>query len=209
MSSILLVSSKNDSKQFLQRYLEKNNIAHFEVEYVDGMKVEDARRIKKALAFKTKNKKLYYFSGELTIEAQNALLKSIEEHANNVHFIFCAEKEEQLLPTIRSRCSVIRLIGKSFPDESIMALIDEFYSQAVPSWSVIETLITTVSAQGIDSMLLAVRLHMLNNIDNRDVYVRCYVSCKKILQLLPLIQRNNVSSRTVVENSLLLEAPYL
>jgi DNA polymerase III subunit delta' len=42
-------------------------------------------------------------------EAQSALLKTLEEPAAGITIILCADEEERLLPTIRSRCARIRL----------------------------------------------------------------------------------------------------
>lgn len=203
MSSILLLSNKDNSAQYLQEYIIKNGIALFEIEYVDGLKVEDARRIKKSLSFRTKNKKLFYFTGVYTIEAQNALLKSIEEHADNVHFIFCAEKEEQLLPTIRSRCYIVKLSGKNIPSEQIEILMGKFYSQPNAKWSIVEQLIVSATDKGIESLLPPIRAYMLSRTNDRDTIIKCYESCRKILALSPLVERNNVSIRSLVESAFL------
>lgn len=42
-------------------------------------------------------------------DAQSALLKTLEEPAAGVTIVLCADEEELLLPTIRSRCARIRL----------------------------------------------------------------------------------------------------
>lgn len=42
-------------------------------------------------------------------DAQNALLKTLEEPPPGVTIILCADDEERLLPTVRSRCARIRL----------------------------------------------------------------------------------------------------
>ncbi|HEX7473725.1 MAG TPA: DNA polymerase III subunit, partial [Candidatus Limnocylindrales bacterium] len=42
-------------------------------------------------------------------DAQNALLKTLEEPPAGVVIVLCADDEERLLPTIRSRCQRIRL----------------------------------------------------------------------------------------------------
>jgi hypothetical protein len=42
-------------------------------------------------------------------DAQSALLKTLEEPAGGITLILCADEEELLLPTIRSRCARIRL----------------------------------------------------------------------------------------------------
>ncbi len=45
----------------------------------------------------------------MTDDAQNALLKTLEEPPDNTTLILCADDDEQLLPTIRSRCARVRL----------------------------------------------------------------------------------------------------
>jgi DNA polymerase-3 subunit delta' len=45
----------------------------------------------------------------LNEDAQNALLKTLEEPPSGVVLILCADEEERLLPTIRSRCARLRL----------------------------------------------------------------------------------------------------
>lgn len=49
---------------------------------------------------------------KLTIPAQNAFLKTLEEPPENSLIILCSQNEEQLLPTIISRCQLIRLASK-------------------------------------------------------------------------------------------------
>lgn len=46
---------------------------------------------------------------KLTSDAQNALLKLLEEPPDHVYFILCTTEPEKLLRTIRSRCMEIRL----------------------------------------------------------------------------------------------------
>ena len=45
----------------------------------------------------------------LNEDAQNALLKTLEEPARGVTIVLCADREELLLPTVRSRCARVRL----------------------------------------------------------------------------------------------------
>lgn len=62
----------------------------------------------------------------MNAHAQNALLRTLEEPPANVHF-FLTGAESGLLPTIRSRCALLRLGGgeaETFPDETI-ALAEE------------------------------------------------------------------------------------
>ena len=55
-------------------------------------------------------------------QAQNKLLKTLEEPANNVYFILTTKNINQVLPTIRSRCSKIEL--KKLSQKTIDSLGD-------------------------------------------------------------------------------------
>lgn len=45
----------------------------------------------------------------LTEQAGNALLKALEEPAAHTVFVLCAPSDEDVLPTVRSRCRIVRL----------------------------------------------------------------------------------------------------
>ena len=77
--------------------------------------------------------KIYVFPQELGIEGQNALLKILEEPPKYGVFILLSTNAEQLLPTVRSRCTELALsalpeslltreLSKEFPDASSEAL---------------------------------------------------------------------------------------
>jgi DNA polymerase III subunit delta' len=48
-------------------------------------------------------------AGQMNEDAQNALLKTLEEPPSGVTVLLCVDREELLLPTVRSRCTRIRL----------------------------------------------------------------------------------------------------
>jgi len=53
--------------------------------------------------------------------AQNAALKILEEPPAYAVFVLCVDSEEALLPTVRSRCVVIRIAGEKPGAESELA----------------------------------------------------------------------------------------
>ncbi len=67
---------------------------------------------------------------KMTPEAQNALLKSLEEPKGGNIFLLVAEAEEKLLPTIRSRSALIKL-GLSNPQTILKKLIREGKKETV------------------------------------------------------------------------------
>lgn len=56
----------------------------------------------------------------LTKEAQNAFLKTLEDTPAHAYFILCTTEPEKLLPTVRTRCTVI---GMKPLDEKQMAVL--------------------------------------------------------------------------------------
>ena len=57
------------------------------------------------------DRKIYIFPQELRIEGQNALLKVLEEPPSYGVFMLVTDNPEKLLPTVRSRCTELRLQG--------------------------------------------------------------------------------------------------
>ncbi len=72
-------------------------------------------------------KKVYIFPQEMGIEGQNALLKTLEEPPPYGVFLLLSDNPEKLLPTVRSRCTELKLLplpekllrrelGRQFPE---------------------------------------------------------------------------------------------
>ena len=76
------------------------------------------------------NRKIYIFprAMDMRTEAQNALLKCIEEPPPYGTFLFLAEHSEQLLTTIRSRCVELRL--SPLQDAVLQKALTERFPQA-------------------------------------------------------------------------------
>lgn len=85
----------------------------------EKLDIEQARKIKDFLNLKpyqAKGQIIIIICGQdLTPGAENALLKTFEEHKEEVNLVLGAESEEQLLPTLLSRCQVINLQTGSTP----------------------------------------------------------------------------------------------
>jgi DNA polymerase-3 subunit delta' len=77
------------------------------------LKVEQIRAIRQSLVLKPYQGKyrvaLFLRFQEANANAQNALLKTLEEAPAHVILILTADTPEQLLPTITSRCEIMRL----------------------------------------------------------------------------------------------------
>ena len=54
-------------------------------------------------------------------DAQNALLKELEEIRPNVYYILCTTDPQKLLPTVKGRCSIFQV--KTLPDSDMKSLL--------------------------------------------------------------------------------------
>ena len=78
-----------------------------------SIKVDDLRAVIQALSYHAaeggRRVVLLENAQRMTVQAQNALLKSLEEPDGETTFLLTASGETGLLPTVRSRCRVVRV----------------------------------------------------------------------------------------------------
>ena len=72
--------------------------------------------------------KIYLFPQELGIEGQNALLKILEEPPKYGVFILLTDNPDKLLPTVRSRCTELKL--QAIPGEILRRQLRQDFPQA-------------------------------------------------------------------------------
>lgn len=73
-------------------------------------KIEDSKELKKITKFKFNEKTAIVIENidSATTEAANAFLKNLEEPNQNLIYILTAKIQENVLPTIISRCEIVR-----------------------------------------------------------------------------------------------------
>lgn len=85
------------------------------------IRVADAQEILRSMSLKAFEGgykiTIIWAADKLNTEASNKILKILEEPTPQTLFILIAEKEEDLLPTIRSRCQVVRFLP--LPEQEI------------------------------------------------------------------------------------------
>lgn len=105
-------------EQYVHKHLAEHgfDLTHPDLMYIgpeEKLGMEQAKKIKNFLKLKpyqAKGQTIVLTSADnLTMDAQNALLKTLEEHAEEVTFLLGASAEDQLLSTLVSRCQIINL----------------------------------------------------------------------------------------------------
>ena len=115
MQSVIIASSDpEEGERIAQDFIQKKKIGKFDVEvweFEKDMGIPDVRRLKSKIFLRPlgAEKAVVIKLGEgITIEAQSAMLKLLEEPPASANLIIIAESEEIFLPTILSRCVVIK-----------------------------------------------------------------------------------------------------
>ena len=121
MSSILIIGATPEQrKEKAQEKCSLLHISRFDVTEITGetsIGIAQVRELEHGLRLKPLNSEvkavIVHPAELLTVEAQNALLKNLEETSDNTIIILTAPQVDFLLPTIVSRCQIIKLSSKS------------------------------------------------------------------------------------------------
>ena len=111
----LIESSRPDALMLLEALMKHLDIAvnanpDHVIEEQDVFKLEHAQELRRKQGMRSSlgGKKIFVvLFNTITGEAQNALLKTLEEPTEDTHFFFVVENHMLLLPTLRSRMQII------------------------------------------------------------------------------------------------------
>ena len=112
----LLVGEKDVAEKFVHSFWKKQGIdlkgsPDFFAWKEDLFGIEEARDLANKSAQKAfTQKKVFFLSPQrVSLEAQNALLKTFEDPHEDTHFFLTVRDENLILPTLRSRVEMLRL----------------------------------------------------------------------------------------------------
>lgn len=101
-----------------------------------NISIDDVRALKHSTRLKTTSRNkinkviVIDNAADMNTEAQTALLKSLEEPVNGTVYILSTESSQSLLPTIVSRCSIIKLLPISL-DSALNHYKDQYDEQSI------------------------------------------------------------------------------
>lgn len=208
--SYLVIGGTGSERQ--QKALKISNIEYriskFDTILVEGetsIGIDQIRDLCQSLALKpynSPNKAAIIHPGELlTAEAQNALLKTLEEASESSILILTAPNIESLLPTVVSRCQIIKL-----PPKSEIKLTNEEFSQylniliSLLTAGVGERLKIAVSLAKnkekanfyLDTQIFLWREILLTKLGLSPQYINMLTRCKEELEFLTARQIINI-----------------
>jgi DNA polymerase III subunit delta' len=123
-----------------QLYQQSSHPDFQEIYFEDkSISVEDVRNMLKGLVIKPLYSKYKVFiindADNMTVQAQNALLKSLEEPPPYVVFILTVQSGAAMTQTIRSRCQ--RILFNKIDYEAIMRILETKFGNRKPGWDFI------------------------------------------------------------------------
>ena len=209
MLPIIIVSDNQEyQKNFLANFLENENIPKINIQNIISEKafsITDVRNIKKTIFLKTfnSNKKavIIYNFNLASKEAQNSMLKILEEPPADTQIILLSENEN-LLPTIISRCKIIKLHQNQLIDKEILPQFkillqknrgEKFYfAQEISKDK--KTLLDWIN--NLSRILTA----EIRNKEDKEKLKEYYSLLKQLNTSYYQIYNSNISSRFVIEN---------
>lgn len=130
MHAFLIVGkNKNRVDQKISELTTNKRVLPYSIE-----KIEYVRELSKFLKLSQSDQTAVLVKGaeNATTEALNAFLKNLEEPGKNISYILTARSEQNILPTILSRCQIIRVGDKSEEDAGVeVAEMGEFLRSEV------------------------------------------------------------------------------
>lgn len=116
MQTLLIVGSKENTQKEASTICQKFKISDFDINTFsseeNSIGIGEVKNLQKKLflkPFQGETKALILENAEkLTHEAQNALLKTLEEPPSNTLIILIVQNKDLILPTILSRCKIIK-----------------------------------------------------------------------------------------------------
>lgn len=213
MQCFILIGDEGDQAIYLNSYIKDSKIKPFNIlRFEKKVKIADVKQIIKNLSIKSdyKEKKLVILPSEITIDAQNALLKTLEELPEFVEIFILSDSKEKLLPTITSRCKVINLERNHSPE--IPAVDAQKLESFLYANNLSSQLLFSQEVKDLDNVIIALRNSLILKIQNNDSennnnLYPIYSFLEKISEYYPYIASNNLNLKFTLEHLLLNKYP--
>ena len=152
-------------------------------------------------------KKVYVLrqADTMNLSAQNAFLKLLEEPPQSAAFILAAASPELLLPTVRSRCALLRDPTEQLQESDEIRTLAEDYLRAVASQDRLTLLRWCLAQEGMDAQTLsaflpAVQHRLVQLLAEPDETVLPQALCAQQLRLMETCEnyrRANVGTKHI------------
>lgn len=206
---LLVATELSEFETVIQKYLDEHNNMHnsvFKIFPEEGKRItiEQIRQLKKELLISsTKRLIIIYDFQTAKTEAQNALLKTLEDQTDNNQFILCTNHLGGVLPTIVSRCHV-EILSPTASEEidiRLQGAIDILLQKK--SYSFLNDEVFQVSTIEEATQLFSQIIHVLHQkIHAGDAHAAWLAG--QALEIASLLKTNNINPQLAVDSWCLL-----
>ncbi len=213
MHSFLVISKdKRAGFDQIDKILKSEEISQFDKNYFSFEKsvgIEDIRILQEKLylkPFKSKKRAIILdFSNGSTIQAQNSMLKILEEPPKSTIILIYAKNREDFLPTILSRCKVIEVsVQEKSEDKLLLETTKRLLDADIGERLVIAALWGTDRQSCLETVEQAIIvLENLLQTADKDKTKKYYNLLKSLNAAYSDLKFTNVSPRFILENYLL------
>lgn len=202
LPQILVTRDQEKLNEYIKKLVAQYSIPAHAVFHIAPLKkelgIDQIRNIKKNLIVSHKETQLYILElfHTATLEAQNALLKTLEEKNGNVLFLLITTSLGRILPTIISR-SQVKILDQQV-SESIYTFMSEVAKDSY-------AFLTHEELQNIDAVKARAILeyivsYLKSTVRDRPHDVDLY---KKVFYSLQVLDNNNANPQLLIDNLLI------
>lgn len=225
-STIIIGKTEEVREKKIQEILKNHEVNRFDITLIEpttSLGIEQVRVFQKAMYLKPAYGRvkagIVKNADTITVQAQNALLKLLEEPPNNTLILITASSKEVFLPTILSRCVIVEVTKEnSFSDEDLAKYqlrLKTLQSQGTPERFALAQNLSKDKEETLlwlMNLILALRQQLINEIKTananhyNDTYhysealTRSVNALQELQKTYTLIKTTNVSPRFALEN---------
>ena len=198
----LIITSQNEAET--TKYLSEHDLLKnimYELNREDSLKIEDVKDLIHLFNLSSSKQRTFLIrqADNLTLPAQNALLKTLEEHRSLDQIILSVRNQFSLLDTIRSRCTQINLISAQDPVDSPIAqkILQSITSSTTEMISLTDEILKNDPNSAILSFIKLLRIrNQQHPTAKRVAIINLALCCLKDL-------KNNLNPKLAVDHFLL------
>jgi len=199
-SRVIDISSLDDISEL--KNIDKKNL--FIISAIEArITIEQIRDLRKNLRVAAKINRFIVIVtfDSATAEAQNAMLKMLEESSLDNQFVLLVQNLEFVLPTIRSRCKIIKiherkkdLDGSTNEFDSIVDLLCDAPTTSLFTIPQLQSKDRSSAVSTLYTLLKSLRKRVIK----KDV--KALRLTKKIFEILPQLQFNNMNHQLAIDS---------
>lgn len=206
MQAFLLIGDTPSQQKHLSDFIKEHNVPEYLcIRFEESFKIADVRSL-----FKTLSVKLHAHESRIvvindpTLDAQNAILKTLEELPERTYLFFLSSVSDAFLPTILSRVLKVNLYSSK--KEAEPRLVDFFVRLSnTPAsqdkiYEALEMLPSPLTVDDMEIFIISARQALLTlAADNKSCTVLLSI-LKKLMVNYSLSKTNNINKSLSLEN---------